>query len=118
MSKFAERLRLVRDNKGLTLDDIAIGIGSTKSALSHYENGKRSASQTQIMKISEYLGVSADYLLGLIDDENGRLGEKKPTQYHQIAGGIREFLSDKNVPQSEKDNLFKEMNNVYWKNKE
>lgn len=118
MSKFAERLKIVRDNKGLTLDDIATGIGSSKSALSHYENGVRRPSQTQIIKISEYLNVSADYLLGLVDDINGKLGEKVPMQYHQIAGGIREFLSNKSISQSNKDNLFKEMSSIYWKNKE
>lgn len=116
-SMFSERLKLVRIQKGLTQEDIANGIGSNKSTISQYETGSRKAEHEKIIKISEYLNISADYMLGLIDDPNGTAGKREIIQYHQLIGALREFLLNKENPQSEKDNLFKEFNTMYWKYK-
>jgi len=117
-SLFSERLKTVRTQKNLTQEDIANGIASNKSTISQYENGKRKADHEMIIKVSEYLGVSADYMLGLVDDPNGKMAKKRDNiLYHQLSGIIREFLSSENVPQSEKDNIFKDVNTMYWKYK-
>lgn len=116
-SLFSERLRFIRAQKKLTLDEIAYGINSNKSTLSQYENGKRKADQKMIIKISEYLGVSADYMLGLTDDPSGRMTPKKVNEYHRLSGGIREFFSNSEISQGEKDKMFKEITTMYWKYK-
>ncbi len=116
-SYFSERLKLIREQRGLTLDDIAMGIQSDKSTLSQYETGKRRPNHEMIIKVSEYLGVSADYLLGLTDKEDGKLKSEKMIKYHQLSGMIREFFSDSNTTQADKDSLFKDVNNIYWKYK-
>ena len=116
-SLFAERLKCIRLQRGLTLEDIAVGIQSNKSTLSQYETGKRKADQKMIIKISEYLRISADYMLGLTDNPGGTIKREKTTTYHQLSGLLREFLSNEEVPQSEKDGLFKDVTAMYWKYK-
>jgi len=114
-SKFAERFKFIRLQRGLTLEDIAIGIGASKSTLSQYENGKRKPELDMIIKVSEYLGISADYLIGLTEDINGQVKQKKPISYHQLSGTLRDFFSNENNSQDEKDKILKELTSVYWK---
>jgi transcriptional regulator with XRE-family HTH domain len=114
---FAERLFSIRTQKGLTLENIADGIKSSKSTLSQYENGKRKPSHEMIIKVAEFLDVSADYLIGLTDEPNGSLTPKAPTEYHQLVGSVREFFMDTSVNAEDKDQLFKEINTYYWKYK-
>jgi transcriptional regulator with XRE-family HTH domain len=116
-SKFAERFKFIRLQRGLTLENIAIGINASKSTLSQYENGKRKPELGMIIKISEYLGISADYLLGLIEETDGQLKQKKAIPYHQLSGTLREFFSNGNTTQDEKDKILKELTNIYWKYK-
>jgi len=116
-SLFAERFKTSRLQKGLTLEDIATGIQSNKSTLSQYETGKRKPDHEMIIKISEYLGISADYLLGLIDDSSGKIKHNRVAMYHQINGLLREYFSDEIVSQAEKDTMFKDITAMYWKYK-
>ena len=116
-SYFSERLKLIREQRGLTLDNIAAGIQSHKSTLSQYETGNRRPDYDMIKKVSEYLRVSTDYMLGLTDDPNGGQVKNRITDYHQITGLIREYLSNNDIPQADKDDLFKDISAIYWKNK-
>jgi transcriptional regulator with XRE-family HTH domain len=116
-SIFSKRLKEVRDKKGLTQDDIAIGIRSHKSTISMYENGFRRPSHDMIIKIAEYLNVSADYLIGLTDNPSEKLKDDS-IQFHQLTGLLRDFFSDPEVLQHEKDTIFQEVNKLYWKFKE
>lgn len=116
-SLFAERFKFVREKRGLTLEEIATGIGSHKSTLSQYENGKRKADQAMIIKIAENLGVSADYLLGLTEDPYANINQRKEVLPHQLNGYLREFFSSEEISQEQKDEFFKNINTMYWKYK-
>ena len=61
------RIREIRKRCGLTQKELAEGIGSSESAISQYENGKRQPDYETLLKISDYFGVSVDYLLGTED---------------------------------------------------
>ena len=58
------KIREIRKRCGLTQKELAEGIGSSESAISQYENGKRQPDYETLLKISDYFGVSVDYLLG------------------------------------------------------
>lgn len=70
MSTFSERLRRLREERSITLDDLAIKIHSTKSTLSRYENGKRTPNIEFIERVANFFNVSSDYLLGRTDKPN------------------------------------------------
>ena len=61
---FGERLGERRKEKGLSQDEFAKMLGTSKQILSRYELGQRSPKIEQVSKYAEKLKVSVDYLLG------------------------------------------------------
>ena len=56
-------LKLIRKERKLNQLKVAMDLNISREALSHYENGKREPSLEMIQKMSEYFGVSIDYLI-------------------------------------------------------
>lgn len=67
MDIFSKRLKELRTAKGLTLKDAAVSVGLTLMAYAHYEYGDRQPTIETIIKLCDFYGVSADYLLGRSD---------------------------------------------------
>lgn len=67
MKIFAERLKELRIEKGISLKILAKEIGVTDIAISRWENEKRIPNIENLVLIANYFGVSSDYLLGLED---------------------------------------------------
>ena len=65
---FSERLRELRTSKGLTMEQLAKEIESTKGTISNYENKNKKPSLDMLIKIAEYFDVSIDYLVGRTND--------------------------------------------------
>lgn len=65
MATFGERLKRVRREQFVKQKDIADYLNIAVSTLSQYENNKRHPSFDLLAKISIYLNVSTDYLLGV-----------------------------------------------------
>lgn len=63
-TSFGERLRNIRKDMGLTQDEFAKMLGTSKQILSRYELEQRSPKIDQVRKYAEKLKVSVDYLLG------------------------------------------------------
>lgn len=68
MKKFSERLKELRYQKQYSQKKVAADLGMTFSALSQYENGKRTPKNEVLIQLAAYYNVSVDYLLGLIDN--------------------------------------------------
>lgn len=64
------RLRFLRNEKGESLEKIAKFLNVTIQTISNYETEKRDMNTDTILKLSEYFGVSTDYLLGKSDARN------------------------------------------------
>ncbi len=69
MVEFGERLRLLRQTKGLTQKQLALQLGLSKSIVSSYENGFRYPSFDVLIKIASVFGTTTDYLLGVSHGE-------------------------------------------------
>lgn len=65
MVNFCERLRLLRQSKGLTQKQLALQLGLSKSIVSSYENGFRYPSYDILIKIASTFSTTTDYLLGV-----------------------------------------------------
>ena len=61
---FGERLRIVRKNKNISLDKLALELETTKATLSRYENNLVKPNIDFIDRIATFFDVSSDYLLG------------------------------------------------------
>ena len=69
MVDFGERLRVLRQAKGLTQKQLALQLGLSKSVVSSYENGFRYPSFDVLIKIASVFSTTTDYLLGVGHDE-------------------------------------------------
>ena len=66
-----EKLRDLREEKGLKLEELSKEIGISKSALGRYENEEGSEiGHKHICMLANYYNVSADYLVGLSENRN------------------------------------------------
>lgn len=59
-----ERLKKLRLERGLSQPDIASRLGIPLTTYRSYEQGKREPNNETILKISDVLNTSTDYLLG------------------------------------------------------
>ena len=66
-----ERLKDLRVERGLTLEQLAEQTGLSKSALGKYEaDDFKDISPFSIVKLAKFYGVSTDYLLGMTETKN------------------------------------------------
>lgn len=61
---FPERLKMLRDDKGFTQQQLAEVLNITVSSVSHYENGSRQPSIEILIRLADVMNVSIDYLVG------------------------------------------------------
>ena len=64
---FSERLRSLRNSKGLSQKTVAEAMGITETGYQNYEVGRRLPTFEKLIAICDTLGCSADYLLGRTD---------------------------------------------------
>ncbi|SET00546.1 helix-turn-helix domain-containing protein [Anaerobranca gottschalkii] len=59
-----KRLRELRKEKKINQLKLAMDLNMTQASISKYEMGKREPSLEVLEKLSDYFGVSTDYLIG------------------------------------------------------
>lgn len=64
---FKERLRELRQEKGIGQKALAKQIDISHGAISLWENGQREPTMSNLIVLAKYFGVSVDYLIGLED---------------------------------------------------
>ena len=67
MEKFADRLKELRIEKGLSIQALAKVIKIGSSSLCRWENCQADIKGTQLIILAKYFNVTTDYLLGLED---------------------------------------------------
>ena len=65
--KFAERLRELRKDDGLSQTKLAEKLGVTQRKIPYWERGDVDPDMYSLWKISDFFEVSVDYLIGKID---------------------------------------------------
>lgn len=66
---FPERLKQLRLEKKMTLDELADAIGTTKTTLSRYENAERSPKLPVVGALANYFNVDMAWLSGISESE-------------------------------------------------
>ena len=67
MKVFAERLKELRTEQGLSQDQLAKKVGLTHTAIGLWETNKREPKLEAVISLAKYFKVSVDYLCGLED---------------------------------------------------
>lgn len=69
MTYYTARLRQVREANDLTQREMSDILGISQQHYSMYERGKRILDIEQVIRVCRALNTSADYLLGLSDEQ-------------------------------------------------
>lgn len=75
---FAERLKKLRTENGLTQDQLSEKSGLSHACIALLEVEKRSPTAQTLNALADYFGVTTDYLLGRTDDEEFVIRKDKP----------------------------------------
>lgn len=67
MPIFAERIRELRIEKGLTQDELGEVIGVKRYSIYSYEKGRACPEMKSLVALAEFFDVSIDYLAGRTD---------------------------------------------------
>ena len=63
--EFKQRLRQLREHRGLTQEELAKGLGVTKGSVSNWELGVRTPKSKEMMEIiADFFNVDMNYLYG------------------------------------------------------
>ena len=62
-----EKLRQLRQERGLTLKNVATALNINLMTYAHYEHGDREPSISMLKSLCDFYDVSADYLIGRTD---------------------------------------------------
>ncbi|MCH4890770.1 helix-turn-helix domain-containing protein [Acidaminobacter sp. JC074] len=85
MQTFGERLRKIRREQFIRQKQLADHLNIAVSTLSQYENDKRHPNFEILSQISQYFGVTTDYLLGLDESENHDMSKSIDVIDEQLA---------------------------------
>lgn len=112
MTLLGKRLRELRQQKGLSLEEVGRLLSMSFNAIAMYERGERTPPAHRLQRLADFYGVSVDYLLGRTDDpgpRGTRTGPRLPEnnllperlrKARQMAGlSQREVASKLNVTQ-------------------
>lgn len=73
MSKFGQRLKELREEKGLLNKELAKEINVEPATITNWEKGNRTPKEDLLIKIADYFDCSLDYLLGRTDNKASKI---------------------------------------------
>lgn len=66
---FENRLKLLRESRGLSMKQVSNDLGIPYTTYIHYEKNENEPNSEILVKLALYFNVSADYLLGMDQDK-------------------------------------------------
>ncbi len=93
----SDRLRSLREKKGISQTEAAKRLGMARTTYSNYEAGNREPDNESLKKLAEFYEVSADYLLGRTNDPTPIevKNENFDPEEHQFIKELREIAKEK-----------------------
>lgn len=90
---FGERLKKVRQNRGLTLLEVAERLNKTEATVQRYESGNiKNLKSDTILQLSSILNVSPAYLMGWNEDDQSNIIKESSATYNyypeKISAGL------------------------------
>lgn len=119
-ANFAHGLSRMRQEKGISQRQAAQDLGISQALLSHYENGVREPGLAFVVKVCDYYGVSADFLLGRTAErgKGPQATEKRPdaAAVNRMADALSDTCADLCRREPELTTLFRRFSSQMRKN--
>jgi transcriptional regulator with XRE-family HTH domain len=118
-----DRIRILREEKGLSQDELAIAAKTTKTTVSRYENNLRQPRVDILSRIAEALDANVDLLNSSRDPEQAlfdldiEVTEDKD-QYDKFMERANTFFMNDEVAEEDKETFFRDISNLYWHSRE
>lgn len=87
-----QRLKEIREKKGLKSKDVAAALGMNTSTYSHYERGLRFPKLDTFYDICQYYDVDPNYLFGLSDMQHPFSKQKSDREKEDAWNSIKQAL--------------------------
>lgn len=123
-----DRLKELRIEKQITQRELASLLQLSPSTIAMYETGQRMPDPETLQRIADFFSVSTDYLLGRTDIRNPYIPEEYAkkhkvtkrdlTQYEDFISQAGIFFMNDEVAEEDKEKLFKDISELFWKAKE
>ena len=104
MEKFARRLKYIRLQRNVSVDELAEAIKVNRTTINRYEKGSKinSIKLDKLEAIANYLQVNKDYLTGDSDDKISittlkQLAQKQNIEINNVIYFTKELVKQKNV---------------------
>ncbi|MCM1277072.1 MAG: helix-turn-helix domain-containing protein [Lachnospiraceae bacterium] len=94
IDRFAQRLKTLRKERGITQQQLADGVGISKGGLSYYENSGRTPDISILERFADYFGVTTDYLLGRTNAQTQKAKLQAVCNYTGLSDKSVELLAD------------------------
>lgn len=107
------RIKELRQSKGLSQSELAQKVGISNQAISHYETGKRHAKIETWQKLADYFDVSVPYLQGFDEHRPNRLKELRQKK-HLTLEELGNAVGMLNSTLSQYENGKRNPNNEVW----
>lgn len=102
LKQFGQRLKEIRLSRGMSQQDLANKISTSKSVISGYESGRNDPAQSVVIKLADALDVSINYLMGQNNEKYHKPLENENDDFVVLARNLEELTEDQ-------INLIKEM---------
>lgn len=101
-NSIAFKIKTLRNAKGLTQEQLAEAVGTTRATLAGYETGRRNPRLPDLQKFAEFFGVGLDYFGVATSDE-----------VFDILARAKDVFASELISKDEKENLYKELMRLY-----
>lgn len=121
METIGERIKKLRERKDLTQKELAKKVDITGATLSRYENDLRVPRAQILSRLSEALDTTSDYILtGYIPEDASEQGftRRDISEYDAFIQTASAFFMDDEVAEEDKEALFRDISELFWRAKE
>lgn len=119
---FAEKFRIERKKRGLTQQEVGVGIGVNRRMITRYENGHAFPRTKEAYKrIADFFGVDVNYLL--TEDEefvvtaSEKYGSRGQRQAKELLSDMAGLFAGGSLSEQDRDAVMKAMQDIYWEAK-
>ena len=123
-----EKLKEIRNIRQITQRELAKMLKVSPSTIAMYETGQRAPDPEMLKRIAEYFNVSLDWLMGRINiidsvvpseySRMHKLTKRDLNQYDDFTKQANAFFMNDEVADADKEKLFRDMTELFWKSKE
>ncbi len=119
---FGEKLKKLRTDAKLSQQQLADMLGVTRRSIVYYETKSRyPKTRDVISNMARIFNVDLEYLIGDSDEFIYKAqqihGEKGRRDAMELVGEIAGLFAGGNMPEEDKDKVFKAISDLYWESK-